>query len=520
MHLVVIILLGNILLSTLHVHGFIPCQTLPTATKDFRPYLLTPKPPPLPIPPINDIDSDLLLTQSFESLNVKELKDLLRQHNEKVSGNKKELVARLGSILSCTTNDNVPLEECPISDIQPIVMENKGEHNLLDTYNNMTLKELKKKLLREYGAKVSGNKSELVNRLIEIQVADLESPKSDVKDEEWSILQPSISLHNQKLEYDTARDDDIELSCLSGLLFVNKPTGYSTLPTKQQLDNPSQPPKYPCLSDSVKNWLQNNPDGRDRMKAAHREEDKWWKFMLKSISNDKRKLKKMQKRRDKLKTKMDTFQPRPVHRLDIDTSGIVCIALTPYALRAANMLFERKSRIAIDNDTHGESELVQKLYVALVERGSEQIPQAGVIKHPIGKVWVEDHNEWACDVSGNGSLPFIRPNQDDAMKGFVPDTLREAVTSYGVVETELNATRVLLRPHTGRGHQLRLHMASIGHPIVNDDMHGEIKEETLSDSRLCLHASELSINAWSLDTSGADDKFQSCRVNVESSPPF
>ena len=84
----------------------------------------------------------------------------------------------------------------------------------------------------------------------------------------------------------------------------------------------------------------------------------------------------------------------------------------------------------------------------------------------------------------------------------------------------MNATRVLLRPHTGRGHQLRLHMASIGHPIVNDDMHGEIKEETLSDSRLCLHASELSINAWSLDTSGADDKFQSCRVNVESSPPF
>ena len=113
MHLVVIILLGNILLSKSHVYGFISCQTLPTATKDFRHYLLTPKPPPLPTPPINDIDSDLLLTQSFESLTVKELKDLLRQHNEKVSGNKRELVARLGSILSCTTNDNVPLEECP-----------------------------------------------------------------------------------------------------------------------------------------------------------------------------------------------------------------------------------------------------------------------------------------------------------------------------------------------------------------------------------------------------------------------
>ena len=455
MHIVVI-LLGNILLlSTLHVYGFISCQTLPTATNDFRHYLLTPEPPPLPTPPLNDIDSDLLLSQSFDSLTVKELKDLLRQYNEKVSGNKRELVARLGSILSCA-KDDIPLEECPISD-QPI--ENEEKHSLLDTYSNMTLKELKN-LLRQKGAKVSGNKAELVNRLIEIQVADLESPISDVNDEEWSILQPSISFDNQNannnIEHDTARED-IELPCLSGLLFINKPAGYSTLPTKQQLDNPSQSPEYPCLSDSVKNWLHNNPDGRDRIKAAHREEDRWWKFMLQSVSNDKRKLKKMQKRRDKMKAKMDTFEPRPVHRLDIDTSGIVCIALTPYALRAANMLFERKSILDIDKlDTQGEeSDIVQKQYVALVERGSEQIPQSGVIKHPIGKVWVEDHNEWACDVSGNGTLPFIRPNQDNASRSFVPDTLREAVTSYRVDETELNATRVLLRPYTGRGHQLR-----------------------------------------------------------------
>jgi len=454
MHLVVIILLGIILqvLSTLHyVHGFISCQTLPTATNIFRQYLLTPKPPPLPTPPTNDIDSDLLLTQSFASLTVKELKDLLRQHNEKISGNKKELVARLGSILSCT-KDDIPLEECPISEV--VLIEDEEKHSLLDTYSNMTLKELKT-LLRQKGAKVSEKKVELVDRLIEIQVADTES-QIDVINEEWSILQPSISLDNQKLEYDAARED-IELPCLPGLLFINKPAGYSTLPTKQQLDNPSQPPEYPCLSDSVKNWLYNNSDGRDRIKAAHREEDKWWKFMLQSVSNDKRKLKKMQKRWEKLKTKMDTFQPRPVHRLDIDTSGIVCIALTPYALRAANMLFERKSRIDIDNlDTNGEeSKIVQKQYVALVERGSEQIPQSGVIKHPIGKVWVEDHNEWACDVSGNGTLPFIRPNQDNTIMSFVPDTLREAVTSYRVIETELNATRVLLRPRTGRGHQER-----------------------------------------------------------------
>ena len=151
MHLVAIISLGIILqvLSTLHVHGFISCQTLPTTTKDSRrQYLLTPKPPPLPTPPLTDIDSDLLLSQSFDSLTVKELKDLLRQHNEKVSGNKRELVARLGSILSCT-KDDIPLEECLISAIQPIVLENEEKHDLLDTYNSKTIKELKNLTLRK-----------------------------------------------------------------------------------------------------------------------------------------------------------------------------------------------------------------------------------------------------------------------------------------------------------------------------------------------------------------------------------
>ena len=147
-----------------------------------------------------------------------------------------------------------------------------------------------------------------------------------------------------------------------------------------------------------------------------------------------------------------------------------------------------------------------------------------MIKHSIGKVWIEDdHNEWATDISDDGSQAFIRPGKE--LSTFVPDTLREAVTSYRVlnytsiatttvdgtdVKNNKNVTQVELTPHTGRGHQLRLHMAAIGHPIVNDDMHG---------GGLCLHASNLSIDAWCLEP-GTSDEFQICQVNVESPPPF
>ena len=77
--------------------------------------------------------------------------------------------------------------------------------------------------------------------------------------------------------------DGVELPLLSGLLFVDKPSGWSTLPTKQQLENPSNP-TYPCLSDSVKHWLYNHPEGQLRVKRAQKEEARWWDFTLQSES--------------------------------------------------------------------------------------------------------------------------------------------------------------------------------------------------------------------------------------------
>ena len=474
----------------------------------------------------DDIDADSLLFQAYATLTVKELRDLLRENGAKVSGNKHELVDRLGLLLKGENEEQHATKGHGY--LQSTGLLNSAEKDeLLELYNHMTIKELKE-ILRKQGAAVSGRKNELVQRLMALHdqhqtVSEIDSQTDAVG--EWGLLEPVITNLDSGSTY---REDGIEIPFLSGLIFVNKPPGWSTLPTKQQLFNP-ECPAYPCLSDNVKTWLYNTPEGKQRLNQAVEDEDRFWDFLLQSLSQQPKQQKKMRRKREKQATKLDMFEPRPVHRLDIDTSGIVCIALTPYALRAANMLFERKSRGSFDDTQQQDEEIVRKHYVALVEGelGSSKEPKSGTIDYPIGKVWVDDHNEWACDIFDDGTAAFIRPA--DLMCTFVPNTLRDAITSYRAISSDDDdngvtntTTRVELTPHTGRGHQLRLHMASLGHPIVGDDMHGEMDKVAsssspqLNDGKLCLHASNLSMDAWYLN----GDTFEICRVSVESSPPF
>ena len=480
----------------------------------------------------DDIDADSLLFQAYATLTVKELRDLLRENGAKVSGNKHELVDRLSLLLKGENEEQHASITKGHGYLQSTGLLNSAEKDeLLELYNHMTIKELKE-ILRKQGAAVSGRKNELVQRLMALHdqhqtVSEIDSQTDAV--DEWGLLEPVIRNLDSG---STDREDGIEIPFLSGMIFVNKPPGWSTLPTKQQLYNP-ECPTYPCLSDNVKTWLYNTPEGKQRLKQAVEDEDRFWDFLLQSLSQQPKQQKKMRRKREKQATKLDMFEPRPVHRLDIDTSGIVCIALTPYALRAANMLFERKSRGSFDDTQQQDEEIVRKHYVALVEGelGSSKEPKSGTIDYPIGKVWVDDHNEWACDISGNGSIPFVRPGQEQL--NFVPESLREAITSYEAVDWSsidansdaIEITRVDLTPHTGRGHQLRLHMASLGHTIVGDDMHGALQQESIiseqiNGGRLCLHASNLSINAWSLSTDGTGDKFRLCRLDVTSCPSF
>jgi tRNA pseudouridine32 synthase/23S rRNA pseudouridine746 synthase len=141
-----------------------------------------------------------------------------------------------------------------------------------------------------------------------------------------------------------------------------------------------------------------------------------------------------------------------VHRLDRDTSGVMIFALTPHAQRHLGLQFERRH--------------VKKTYVA--------------------RVWGE-----MAEKTGKVDLPLIVdwPNRPKQKVDF--ETGRPAQTDWRVVRVEDGTTRLRLYPHTGRSHQLRVHMAELGHPILGDPFYatGQARDYP----RLMLHAEALRI---------------------------
>jgi len=142
-------------------------------------------------------------------------------------------------------------------------------------------------------------------------------------------------------------------------------------------------------------------------------------------------------------------RPGIVHRLDKDTSGLIIIAKTPSAL--ADLSSQFKSR------------LVKKTYLALV-RGKLKLP-SGIIDAPIRRDRVR-RQCMAIDAAG-----------------------RPARTAYTVKEQFSGYTLLEVCPETGRTHQIRVHLASIGHPVVGDIVYGT-KSELVG--RQFLHALRLS----------------------------
>jgi len=139
--------------------------------------------------------------------------------------------------------------------------------------------------------------------------------------------------------------------------------------------------------------------------------------------------------------------PIVVHRLDMDTSGVMVYALDQATQRALSWSFE--------------SRRVGKGYVALVH--DTLAHESGTIDEPI-----------RADIKR-------RPYQIvDHLQG------RVALTHWRVLAYEVDRTRVALTPHTGRTHQLRVHMAHIGHPIIGDVLYGQPEVEPAP--RLMLHA--------------------------------
>jgi tRNA pseudouridine32 synthase/23S rRNA pseudouridine746 synthase len=140
-------------------------------------------------------------------------------------------------------------------------------------------------------------------------------------------------------------------------------------------------------------------------------------------------------------------EARVVHRLDCATSGVMLMAVGIEAQRELNRQFRE-----------GE---VTKEYMAVVHGTVSKVQ--GVIEIP------------------------IRGNPDDRPRQIIDYQLgKHAVTEWTVTSAENNRTRLLLKPVTGRTHQLRVHCMGMGFPIVGDRLYNP--EEDVRAERMLLHA--------------------------------
>ncbi len=168
----------------------------------------------------------------------------------------------------------------------------------------------------------------------------------------------------------------------------------------------------------------------------------------------------------------DALRPGIVHRLDKGTSGVILVARTEAAHRSLAQQFASRT--------------VDKIYLALAEGRVE--PPQGVIDRPIERDPVRRTRMTAR--TGRG---------------------RAALTEYRVLERLARFTLLEVRIRTGRTHQIRVHLASIGHPVAGDTLYGAAARPPGVEplGRPWLHA-------WRIGfTSPATGE----RVHIEAPPP-
>lgn len=180
------------------------------------------------------------------------------------------------------------------------------------------------------------------------------------------------------------------------------------------------------------------------------------------------------------------MRPGIVHRLDKETSGVMLVAKNQASFLYLKSLFAKHE--------------IQKTYCALVV--GDVSPKTGVIDAPIG--------------IRSGTLKRSVRSKKMA---------KSAITRYRVIEkfNSLGGHFSLLeiRPETGRTHQIRVHLASIGHPVVGDRLYGSKRANQMLDTTYNLQPTSyklpvrLMLHARSLEFTAADGK----RIKIEAEPP-
>ncbi|MEK7182594.1 MAG: RluA family pseudouridine synthase [Patescibacteria group bacterium] len=149
-----------------------------------------------------------------------------------------------------------------------------------------------------------------------------------------------------------------------------------------------------------------------------------------------------------------------VHRLDKETSGVLIIAKTPEAFEDLQRQFKERN--------------IEKSYIALVH--GKMVPEEGIINAPVGR------------------LPWNRERFGVLPGGREAETKYKTISNFKFLISNEELTLLELYPKTGRTHQLRVHLKSIGHPIVGDQFYAGRKtarEDRKWCPRLFLHAQSI-----------------------------
>jgi tRNA pseudouridine32 synthase/23S rRNA pseudouridine746 synthase len=163
------------------------------------------------------------------------------------------------------------------------------------------------------------------------------------------------------------------------------------------------------------------------------------------------------------------FDLAPMHRLDSETAGLVLLTIRPETRRAYHRLFAEG--------------IVEREYVAIAHAAAKP-----------------ERNSWRIENRIERGQPWYRQR--------IVEGAPNAITQIELDEARAEAARFRLYPGTGKKHQLRVHMASIGFPIVGDPYYPAIRERCGADPPLQLLARRLSFTD---PLTGAPRTFESTR---------
>jgi tRNA pseudouridine32 synthase/23S rRNA pseudouridine746 synthase/23S rRNA pseudouridine1911/1915/1917 synthase len=170
--------------------------------------------------------------------------------------------------------------------------------------------------------------------------------------------------------------------------------------------------------------------------------------------------------------------PRPllVHRLDKGTSGVLLVALDP--------------KVQADLARALNAHVVRKTYVALVE--GDPLPSSGLIDLPLCKGRKTTYRiagqraDIECDRQARPATWNLREGAAALDSGKQP---LPSQTRYRVIRRASGRALLLLRPRTGRTHQLRVHLSWLGWPIVGDALYNRASQQDAP--RLMLHCARM-----------------------------